>query len=131
MIGISRLGAAMLVSAALVGCATQPTEVTHTVATTKVRPDPVHPIRIGSWYYPDESRVLHEEGVCKVKLTVAADSTIHDVSLTQSTGFPRLDQACVAAFSHGGLLPATQDGKPVTTTLEIPITWKWTAAPSK
>jgi TonB family protein len=66
-----------------------------------------------------------------VKLTGTADGTVRDVSLTKSTGYPRLDQACLDAFIHGGLLPATQDGKLVTTTLEIPITWKLAAASPK
>ncbi len=120
----------MLVAAVLCGCATQPTDVTHKAVMTKVRPDPAHPVRLGE-NYPPESKILGEEGVCKVKLTVTADSTVRDVSLTESTGYPRLDQACLEAFVHGGLLPATQDGKPITTTLEIPITWKLAAAPAK
>lgn len=66
-----------------------------------------------------------------MKLTVTADSAVRDVSLTESTGNPRLDQACREALAHGGLLPATQDGKPITTTLEIPITWRLAAAPAK
>ena len=93
------------------------------VASTKVRGDPAHPVRIGE-NYPKESKRLHEEGACKVKLTVTAEGAIRDISLTQSTGHPRLDQACLEAFAHGGLLPATQNGIPLTTTLEIPIIWK-------
>jgi TonB family protein len=119
---------AMLVSAVLCGCATQPTEVTHKVVMTKVRADPAHPVRFD---YPLNSKILREEGVCKVKLTVTADGTVRDMSLTVSTGYPRLDQACLEAFVHGGLLPATEDGKPITTTLEIPITWTLAAAPAK
>jgi TonB family protein len=95
----------------------------HAAVTTKVRPDPAHPVRLGE-NYPAESKRRHEEGVCKVKLTVTADGTVNDVTLTKSTGYSRLDQACLEAFVHGGLLPATQNGVPVTTTLEIPITWK-------
>ena len=121
---------ATVVLVALCSCATQPPAVAHKVIMTKVRPDPAHPLRIGE-NYPAESRVLHEEGMCSVKLTVTADGAIRDVSLTQSTGYPRLDEACLEVFAHGGLLPATEDGKPVTTTLEIPITWKLAAAPAK
>lgn len=98
-------------------------ESTPPVVTTKVRADPAHPVRIGE-NYPKESKRLHEEGVCKVNLTVTAEGAIRDMSLTQSTGYPRLDQACLEVFAHGGLLPATQNGRPLTTTLEIPITWK-------
>jgi TonB family protein len=122
--------AALLALAVLWGCATNPTEIAHTVVITKVRPDQAHPVQLGE-DYPAESKLLHEEGVCKVKLTVTADGAVRDVSLTKSTGYPRLDQACSEAFVHGGLLPATRDGKPITTTLEIPITWKLAATPSQ
>jgi protein TonB len=121
---------ALLALAVLCGCATRPTEISHTVVMTKVRTDPAHPVQLGE-NYPAESKLLHEEGVCKVKLTVTADGTVRDVSLTKSTGCPKLDQACSEAFVHGGLLPATRDGQPITTTLEIPITWKLAAPPSQ
>lgn len=97
---------------------------------TEVQPDPTHPILIGQ-NYPAESKRLHEEGTCKVKVTVMADGTIRNVSLSKSTGYPRLDEVCVKAFEHGGLLPATKDGKPVTSTLEVPITWTLDAAPPR
>ena len=112
---------AMLVWTAIYGCATRPTEVSH--VRTPVRVDPSRPFHLEN-DYPPESKLLHEEGVCRVKMTVTADGNVRDISLTQSTGYPRLDQACLMAFSRGGFLPATMDGKPVTTTLEIPITWK-------
>jgi hypothetical protein len=75
----------MLVAAVLCGCATQPTDVAHKVVMTKVRPDPAHPVRLGE-NHPPESKILGEEGVCKVKLTVTAASIVRDVSLTESTG---------------------------------------------
>lgn len=112
---------AMLMWTAIYGCATRPTKVPH--VRTPVRTDPSRPFHLEN-DYPPESKLLHEEGVCKVKMTVTADGSVRDFSLTQSTGYPRLDQACLIAFVGGGFLPATQDGKPVTTTLEIPITWK-------
>lgn len=103
---------------------------TSSVITTKVRADPGHPLRIGE-NYPAMSRRLHEEGTCKVKLTVTADGAVRDVSLTLSTGYPRLDQACLDTFIHGGLLPASVDGAPVTTTVEIPTTWKLGPTPPR
>ena len=48
---------------------------------TPPRLDPSNPPRIGTKYYPSESRRLHEEGVCKVKMTVA-DGAIRDIKLT-------------------------------------------------
>jgi TonB family protein len=121
---------ALVALAVLCECATRPIEISHTVVMTKVRPDPAHPLQLGE-NYPAESKLLHEEGVCKVKLTVTADGAVRDVGLTKSTGYPRLDQACSEAFVHGGLLPATRDGQSITTTLEIPITWKLAATPGQ
>jgi hypothetical protein len=69
---------AMLVSAVLCGCATQPTEVMHKVVMTKVRSDPAHPVRLGE-NYPPESKILGEEGVCKVKLTVTWKTDHNDL----------------------------------------------------
>ena len=57
-------GVAMLLSIALAGCATQPTEVTHTVVMTKVRPDPTHPVRLGE-NYPAESKRLNEKACAR------------------------------------------------------------------
>ena len=90
----------------------------------KVRRDPTREVRVGVEFYPPESRRLHEQGLCIVKITVHADAGVSDISLTRSTGYPRLDEACLRAFAAGGLLPATEHGIPITSTVEIPITWK-------
>lgn len=88
-----------------------------------VQVDPTHPPQIGAAYYPPESVRLHEEGICNVKVLVAADGTVHDISLTLSTGYAHLDAACLNAFASGGLLPATEEGKPIDKVVEIPIRW--------
>jgi TonB family protein len=85
--------------------------------------DPSNPPHIGEAYYPPESKRRGEQGKCKVRVTVTARGRIRDIKLTESTGYPRLDQACVKAFEHGGLLPAMVDGKPIDMTVEIPIVW--------
>jgi TonB family protein len=59
-------------------------------------------------------------------MTVAADGAIRDIKLTLSTGYARLDDDCLQAFSKGGLVPAVVDGKPIDASVEIPITWKIT-----
>jgi protein TonB len=76
---------------------------------TQIHPDPRHPLKIGEDYYPDASKRANEEGRCIVKLTVAADGRIVDQSIESSTGFPRLDEACL---------------KPIEMTATIPIVWK-------
>jgi periplasmic protein TonB len=112
------------------GCAAQapaggqPAPAYPAVVDKKVRRDPTQTVQVGAEYYPLESRLSHEEGVCVVKITVHADATVSDISLTRSTSYPRLDDACLRAFASGGLLPATEHGVPITSTVEIPITWK-------
>jgi len=98
-----------------------PPQVQHT--RTVPRPDPKHPLKVGEDYYPDASRRANEEGTCLVKLTVAADGRITDQSIEKSTGFPRLDDACLKGVRGQRLLPATEDGKPIEYTTVVPIRW--------
>src|ERR1022692_620040 len=128
-VGVGLLGAIVVI--ALGSCAAPQPAPVHTVVRTPVRVDPAHPPRIGVASYPTESIARREEGVCKVKLTVNADGTVQVGALTLSTGFSRLDQACLDAFVDSRFLPTTEDGRPVTKTAEIPITWKLAPPPSK
>jgi TonB family protein len=91
---------------------------------TNIRQDPQHPLKIGEDYYPDASKRAGEQGRCVVKLTVAADGRIVDPSIQESSGFPRLDEACVSAVRGQRMLPAMDNGQPVETTVAIPITWE-------
>jgi protein TonB len=59
-----------------------------------------------------------------VKITVGADGKINDQSIETSTGFPRLDDACLKAVKGQRMQPALQDGKPIEYTGLLPITWK-------
>jgi protein TonB len=96
--------------------------VQHTGST--VHMDPKHPLKIGEDYYPDASKRAGEEGRCIVKLTVAADGRIIDQSIETSSGFPRLDDACLKGVRGQRMIPAMEDGKPVEKTALVPIVWK-------
>lgn len=100
-----------------------PAAIPPSAVKTNPRFDPVHPPRVGNKYYPKESLRAHEQGKCLVKITIQADGKTRDASITQSTGFPRLDQACLQALVPGHFIPATEDGTPVEVTREIPIVW--------
>jgi protein TonB len=89
-----------------------------------VRMDPKHPLHIGEDYYPDASKRANEEGTCKVRITVAPDGRIVDQAIETSTGFPRLDEACLKGVKGQRMQPAMQDGKPIEYTGLLPITWK-------
>jgi protein TonB len=93
---------------------------------TNIKPDPKHPLKIGEDYYPDASKRANEEGRCIVLMTVAADGRITNESIQTSSGFPRLDEACLKGVHGQRMLPATEDGKPIEKTVSIPIVWKLT-----
>ena len=93
---------------------------------TPPRMDPKHPLKIGEEWYPDASKRANEEGRCVVQVTVASDGTIKTESLQSSSGFPRLDDACLKAVHGQRMIPATEDGKPIEKTASLPIVWKLT-----
>ncbi|MDP8984496.1 MAG: energy transducer TonB [Pseudomonadota bacterium] len=95
-------------------------------ASTSIKMDPKHPLKIGEEYYPDASKRANEEGRCTVQVTVAADGRIINETIQTSSGFPRLDEACLKGVHGQRVIPATEDGKPVEKTVSIPIVWKLT-----
>jgi protein TonB len=94
------------------------------VARTPAKPDPAHPARLGTAYYPKESLRLHEEGMCVVKMIIQADGQTRDVAIVRSSGSPRLDDACVKAYYPGRFIPATENGVPIESPLVIPTVWQ-------
>jgi TonB family protein len=89
---------------------------------TKPRLNPASPLKPAGEHDPMLSRLLREAS-CKVKLTVKADGSFDHFSIAQSSGIPEIDQLCLRAFVAGRLLPATENGVPISSTIEIPITW--------
>ena len=94
------------------------------VPKTSIRMDPKHPLHIGEEYYPDASKRNNEEGTCRVQVHVGADGRIIDATVQQSSGFPRLDEACLKGVKGQRMLPATEEGKPIESVAVLPITWK-------
>jgi len=88
-----------------------------------IRPDPKHPLKIGSEFYPDGSVRAGEQGRCAVRITVDIGGQVTHASLQSRTGFRRLDDACLNAVRGVRMLPATEDGKPVEKTTALPIMW--------
>jgi periplasmic protein TonB len=105
----------------LASCANQPA---HRARSTPVQFDPAHPARVAWQLYPEESKRRNEQGTCRVSLTVGTDGSVRAAELRVSTGFPRLDQACLLAYRGARFLPATENGKKIVSTIELPITWK-------
>ena len=63
---------------------------------------------------------------CMRLTTVSADGKITNESIQTSSGFPRLDDACLKGVHGQRMMPATENGKPVEKTVSIPIVWKLT-----
>jgi periplasmic protein TonB len=103
-----------------------PPVVAAPVPGTSVGPDPKHPLKIGEDFYPDASKRANEEGRCIVQMTVAVDGRITNESIQTSSGFPRLDEACLKGVHGQRMKPATEAGKPIEKTVSIPIVWKLT-----
>jgi periplasmic protein TonB len=98
--------------------------VQHAVSNPKM--DPKHPFKIGEEYYPDASKRANEEGSCILLMKVAASGQILDATVQTSSGFPRLDDACLKGVKGQKMMPAMEDGKPVEGTFPFKITWKLT-----
>lgn len=88
--------------------------------------DPKHPFHIGEEYYPDASKRAGEEGRCIVLAHVAANGNILDATIQTSSGFPRLDDACLKGVKGQKALPGMEDGKPVEGHFAFAIVWKLT-----
>jgi len=99
-----------------------PAPVQHSM--TAARMDPKHPFAIGPEYYPDASRRANEEGRCVVLARVAANGNILDASIQTSSGYPRLDEACLKGVKGKKALPGMEDGKPVEGNFAFAIVWR-------
>jgi periplasmic protein TonB len=86
-----------------------------------------HPFKIGEDYYPDASKRANEEGSCVLLMRVSTTGQILDATVQTSSGFPRLDEACLKGVKGQRMgKPAMEDGKPIEGTFPFKITWKLT-----
>lgn len=63
--------------------------------------------------YPVESRRKHEQGTVVVRLLIGTDGRVQQISIAQSSGFERLDQAAIQAIRGWRWQPIIRDGQPV------------------
>ena len=82
-----------------------------------------HPLHVGSDYYPKQSLKTHEEGKCTLAFFIEADGTVPAAQLLKSSGFPRLDTACIESIIGVPLIPATINGTPVTGWNDFNVVW--------
>ena len=85
--------------------------------------DPRHPLRIGSEYYPKQSLKNHEQGRCTVAFYINADGSVPAAQLLKSSGYSRLDTACLESVIDIPLLPARVNGTPVAGWSDFNLVW--------
>jgi protein TonB len=74
--------------------------------------------------YPSASRRLSEEGRVVATISVGADGKAGSVTVTQSSGFPRLDAAIECVVRRLPFEPGKRDGQPVEAQVSVPIVFK-------
>lgn len=62
--------------------------------------------------YPAESRINGEEGVVRLRVLVNAKGEAEAVGVQKSSGYPRLDEAALAALARAKFHPPQKDGVP-------------------
>lgn len=60
--------------------------------------------------YPTSARMKHEEGVVRLRIVVATDGHVEDISLDKSSGFDSLDKSAMDVVRHWRFVPPTRDG---------------------
>lgn len=63
--------------------------------------------------YPHESRRKREQGTVVLMVLLAVDGTVADVSISQSSGSARLDDAALKAVRRWRWSPTRRNGDPV------------------
>ena len=73
--------------------------------------------------YPMESRRKREQGTVLLRLLIGTDGRVAQVSIAESSGFERLDQAALQAARSWRWQPMIRDGQPVEVRGTMPITF--------
>jgi len=73
--------------------------------------------------YPLRARRLGLEGRLILRLEVAADGSVAEVAVLESSGQAILDEAAVEAARTWVFVPARRDGRPVAGTIRVPVSF--------
>lgn len=76
--------------------------------------------------YPESARRRGEQGRVMLRVTVSTEGSPMDVSVADSSGHPTLDEAAVSAVRRWRFTPATQAGRPLVATAEVPVVFHLT-----
>jgi protein TonB len=90
-----------------------PPNAHETIATAAPKSVPHADCRIVKPSYPELSRRREETGTAAVRFVIGTTGAIEAISLVKSSGFPRLDDAAVAALRQSTCQPYVENGAPV------------------
>jgi protein TonB len=76
--------------------------------------------------YPDIARRRGEQGRVMLRVNVSADGTPLDVEVMATSGHPSLDTAALSAVRQWRFIPATQAGRSVAASAEVPVRFQLT-----
>ncbi|MEW6026055.1 MAG: TonB family protein [Planctomycetota bacterium] len=76
--------------------------------------------------YPRLARQLGQEGLVLLSVEIDENGRAREVRVARSSGYKLLDDAAVKTVRGWIFIPATKNGKPVTSKVEIPIRFKLT-----
>ncbi len=99
-----------------------PPPVVHAAVSTPVSVGRPH--ECASRFYPEASMRLNEEGTTLISFKVMTDGAVTDVTVSKSSGFPRLDEAAISCAGKWRYKPATQEGNPVEASWQANVVWK-------
>ena len=74
--------------------------------------------------YPLLSAQLGEQGMVVVQMRIGPDGFVNAVQLLQTSGYPRLDEAALAALKKWRFTPAVENGQPVPSAQVLPIRFR-------
>jgi TonB family protein len=75
--------------------------------------------------YPEAEREARIEGKVLLQTQVLKDGTVGEITVVEGVeGHPGMEESAMEALSQCTFRPATQDGKPVSMTIQIPIAFR-------
>jgi periplasmic protein TonB len=81
--------------------------------------------------YPPASRRAGEQGTVRLKVLVDTNGRASNVAVSQTSGFPRLDQAAVEAVKKWRFVAATDGTNKIQAYTQVAVTFKLTDAEQK
>jgi len=97
--------------------------------TRRGKMDPRHPLHIGANYYPKESLKHREQGRCELAFYINADGSVPATQMLKSSGYSRLNTACLESVIDVPMLPATINGTPIAGWSDFHLAWVLNGAP--